>query len=310
MDKSNALRRLRRRRWARRLTAAAIGLGVTFAVVEIGLRLLSWWLVVPLTVPKQTADFLVLCAGDSHTEGIGAPASMSYPDQLEGLLNQRDPSQSYSVVNVGRAGANSSEAADLALAFLGKSPQQPDLILFIAGKNNDHNLRSARLFPNIAAEADYRQWATSLLAESRAYRLSQITLRRLQLLTQAEDAERVLNSNDFFHERGAEEQRLMSDWIMLDLRALTEVLPGRVVVGNYWHDVQWVDQACRRAQDELGIPFVELRGFGRQLPKIAAEIGKLTEPRLGGHPNERGYALIARAVRDELAERGLLPAVD
>ena len=49
----------------------------------------------------------ILCIGDSFTFGIGAPRDLSYPAQLEKLLNQAAPGVKYSVINRGWPGQSS-----------------------------------------------------------------------------------------------------------------------------------------------------------------------------------------------------------
>lgn len=53
--------------------------------------------------------YRILCVGDSHTRGVGAPAALSYPRQLQRLLEAEYPGARFAVVNAGIPGSNSSD---------------------------------------------------------------------------------------------------------------------------------------------------------------------------------------------------------
>jgi len=152
--------------------------GVVFALVvlEIALRLLgsmharehaeTW--AVEETGRPEGCERLVLCVGDSWTEGIGAAVGNAYPDQLERLLDADPATADVCVVNRGRSAQNTA----LMLESLHGQIEalHPDLILVLCGHANQWNFHGG---------ADYlRQhtaWAGPLdaLARIRVFQLGQ-----------------------------------------------------------------------------------------------------------------------------------------
>jgi lysophospholipase L1-like esterase len=53
--------------------------------------------------------YRILCVGDSHTRGVGAPTALSYPRQLQRLLEAAYPGARFMVMNAGIPGSNSSD---------------------------------------------------------------------------------------------------------------------------------------------------------------------------------------------------------
>jgi len=82
---------------------------------------------------KKEENYTILCLGDSHTRGMGAPEGMDYPSQLGILLNHKS-NKKFNVINLGFAAQNSSQ-------LLYKLPSQinlykPDLIILLTGGAN------------------------------------------------------------------------------------------------------------------------------------------------------------------------------
>jgi hypothetical protein len=83
---------------------------------------------------------LVFAVGDSYTEGTGLPADMSYPAQLDLMLNRDDHgiySKRFGVVNLGLSGYGGEQE----LIALERATQQigsPSVIMYL-GCDNDHD---------------------------------------------------------------------------------------------------------------------------------------------------------------------------
>ncbi len=132
------------------ITAAILaGLVLAFIVFESGLRIMgaakgnNTTLNFQASEAKQ-ADYTILCLGDSNTFGLGAEKTMSYPRQLERLLNAQKPQQKFNIINAGRPGNNTSlviESARTALKTL-----SPDLVIILAGANNYWNFSGYRTY--------------------------------------------------------------------------------------------------------------------------------------------------------------------
>lgn len=121
-----------------------------FVTLEAGLQaaVLVRDLFAPRPAPTGDAALTVLCAGDSNTFGVGAPAGSSYPDQLQKLLRERT-SQPWSVVNLGRPGLNSTGARREVERYLARGSAAA--VLFLGGVNNRWNAGGLEV---VAGETD------------------------------------------------------------------------------------------------------------------------------------------------------------
>ncbi|MFH1295033.1 MAG: GDSL-type esterase/lipase family protein [bacterium] len=81
---------------------------------------------------------VILCVGDSITYGSGAPASQSYPNQLQGLLGS-----AYRVVNRGQPGWTADQVRDHLDAWL--TEDQPDIVVVMVGVNDMRKKQKASL---------------------------------------------------------------------------------------------------------------------------------------------------------------------
>jgi len=86
---------------------------------------------------KANASNTILCIGDSVTFGIGAPSDLSYPAQLQKMLNESGSESKYSVINRGWPGQNSAQF----LLRLEKYLQEfkPDIVTILIGAQNQVN---------------------------------------------------------------------------------------------------------------------------------------------------------------------------
>ena len=80
----------------------------------------------------------ITCVGDSHTFGVGTSMQYSYPKQLEKLLNNNNPSQRFSVINLGRPGASPSLQFKELKKFLDRN--DTDLVILLTGRNVSHEV--------------------------------------------------------------------------------------------------------------------------------------------------------------------------
>ena len=83
-------------------------------------------------------EFLVIVVGDSYTQGTGLPADMSFPNQLDLILNQDDQGfyvKRFGVVNLGVAGFGGEQSL-VRLRLWGTQHKPPAIILYF-GCDND-----------------------------------------------------------------------------------------------------------------------------------------------------------------------------
>lgn len=117
----------------------SLGILVGLGAVELSLRLTG---VFYLRTRKDhvrllTGATVILCMGDSHTAGLGAPAGKDYPHQLQELLEVSDPNKKFVVINRGTPGFNTAKVLHNLPVYLEQF--QPQILLLLVGMNNDWN---------------------------------------------------------------------------------------------------------------------------------------------------------------------------
>ncbi len=116
----------------------------------------------------------ILCVGDSHTFGIGAPEGRSYPDQLREKLKQGgDPRE---VVNIGLPGLATHEMLPRLHDAVAKS--KPSCVLFLGGTNDLY--RGDTLLQVGAADTSLAARAHALLSRLRTFRMVKAGVRILK----------------------------------------------------------------------------------------------------------------------------------
>lgn len=128
-------------------------------------------------------DFIVLCLGDSYTYGVGAGVSLSYPAQLEKVVNESHPSSGVRVINYGVPGMNSSTLALNFSKYLDEI--KPSIVLVCIGRNDNWNMENVN-FDDLKIQKNnlfYLNKASSVLIHSRLYKLFRYFTRRNLLLS-------------------------------------------------------------------------------------------------------------------------------
>ncbi|MBU1148053.1 MAG: hypothetical protein KKD11_06830 [Candidatus Omnitrophica bacterium] len=125
------------------------GFIITFFVLEVGLRLGSYFYYfyrARSSVDRSINEDAVriLCIGDSFTFGVGGTEGHSYPEQLEKILNKKNPLRRFVVYNCGIPGANSSMMLRRLPGWLSK--YRPHFVITMAGLNNSWNLSESNYF--------------------------------------------------------------------------------------------------------------------------------------------------------------------
>ena len=77
----------------------------------------------------------ILCLGDSFTFGCGADKGYSYPEQLQRILNEKEPHKKFVVYNSGICSLTSSQLLLHLEANLSKA--KPDIVVILIGWNDD-----------------------------------------------------------------------------------------------------------------------------------------------------------------------------
>ena len=308
----------------------AAGLMLALVLLELSLRLGPLFIHVdPAPIAHHGGTILAL--GDSHTYGMWVPAEDAYPGQLQALLDERAPGR-YNVVNLGLPGMNSSEIIARLPGWIARF--RPFAVVVSIGVNNRWNWSDTfetRRFPAL------RDWLANLRL-TRLYNLARIRLG--QFLFAPEHAQRPEIATTFFsgedarveHRDAASGELLISHMgtplsgthatpalrkLRADLekiRLITEQHHVRLVLLTYpafdlpglasgFTLPQVMSQAMREFSAHYDLPLVDTRDhfaglFAPGVPRAEYFASELDE-----HPNQAGYAEVARLVADVFEPR-------
>lgn len=147
-------------------------------------------------VKTRDNSFTILCVGDSHTYGIGAPSGCSYPEQLQERA-YRQCEQPINVINAGVPGSNSGQI----YSVLEKSLPElhPALVLILFGQND---LWSSRDIPlewksGNNSKRSYLDWLWRDLQKSRVIRTLNILTYNLKHNNEQSEVRFATASPDF-----------------------------------------------------------------------------------------------------------------
>ncbi|MDP8257111.1 MAG: SGNH/GDSL hydrolase family protein [Candidatus Alcyoniella australis] len=304
------------RPWYFYFGALFFSLILTLLIIELIVGLLSWavyerpdfaGMQIGVSGPDST---LIICLGDSHTYGVGAPKGRDYPTTLELVLNERAGMQGFAVLNLGQPGHNSSDALLELESFIEQSPVKPDLLVLCVGKNNMNSLRNASILPEHVREMSLPERLDYMLAHSGAYRISKMTIQRFRELRADRDPrvdDQNFNYGQFVPTR---REPFLYQWALQDYRTAADrcaQLGTTLVMMNYWEPFGFVDRAMRLVADENDNVFFVNQNFPiAGMPAYANAL--ISHPDM--HPNERGYYRIAKRLAAILIEQGLVHLPD
>lgn len=132
---------------SKRLFSFTIGIVLCLIILEIGLRVVGLFyarMSQSDTVSKNNSGETILCVGDSVTFGIGAPRGLSYPAQLQTLLNESESGRKKIVINRGWPGQNSTQMLMRLERWLNEF--QPDIVTILIGAQNLDNYYGYKQF--------------------------------------------------------------------------------------------------------------------------------------------------------------------
>lgn len=120
----------------------------TLILLEVALRLSGQYLLWSRRKAQYdgTDIIRVACVGDSHTFGVGTSMQYSYPEQLERLLNDNNPPQRFSVINLGKPGASPRFQFEELKNFFDNNTA--DLVILLTGRNYNIDLETWEMAPS------------------------------------------------------------------------------------------------------------------------------------------------------------------
>lgn len=319
--------------WAGRLLGAAL-IGIVGAALLVELVLQAASLVVagdPAARLTTAADrIVVLCAGDSHTWGLGK----GYPAALAKRLGER--SRRYQVVNLGVPGSNTAELRRRFPGWL--DTFQPAVVVVWSGVNNLSNRTDTDVWERQAGVAPLPLWQR-VVETSRLWRFVR-WWRHQAALERALPKEGVLfapalyrDPNDStttfrrelpggmdLQEHEHRRDELAPEEVVrvtaLDVAWLAKTARARgipMVVVTYpipYAGFVPVNEGIERGATEAGIPVVHSSDAVKRLvAREGQEIApKLVDPSI--HPTQILYDEVGALILELLDERGWLPAPD
>ena len=272
-----------------------------FFVRATGSELASTWV---------TGNLRVLCLGDSNTFGLhlrGIRETHSYPAQLESLWNGSGGQPPLEVLNFGIPGMNSSairrDLPDLLRRLV------PDFVILMVGAN-DTWTEPAELDPSRDRDDAVLRW---LVRNSRVHRLYSLLRRRLdplEMTVELQHASRTprRGKGDGPPPEGGERKERRPPTLLANLEAVahaTTEAGARLLLMTYPTDVKvygFANRSIRRVAIRSDTPLIDLRAAFRPLcPRTACRDLLFRD----GHPNARGYALVAETIVAYLRQSGL-----
>jgi hypothetical protein len=154
-----------------RLLALTLGAVFCLIVFEAALRVIGYLELRGARPPAPPDDgkFRITCIGNSYTYGSGAPRGMSYPEQLERLLDTAAPGR-YQVTNRGLPNVNSSFIAENLPRWLDRD--RPHIVFAMVGEPNMWNKYGYQDYRR--AISKFEAGPAALLGPLRSLRLVQL----------------------------------------------------------------------------------------------------------------------------------------
>jgi len=293
-------------RWALRLAVALVLLELALQLAAPLYRSLTARDAGPTAAD---ASLTVLCVGDSHTFGLHMPRAFSYPDRLAALLDRRFAAP-VRVVNRGVPGRNSGQVATDLPADLREVG--PDIVLILAGINDTWNRDAEGAGPSeLLGRLKLVRLVRVLIAGVTSAPVFEVRSdERGQLVVDRGDGGKPVNTG-----AGAMGVRSGAELAASVERQLRRALGhvrdagSRPVLMTYAEnqgEFATVNQAIRSLARSEGVLLVDHERLFA--PLFEAE-GYETFMLNDHHPNARGYAQMAVAIDQALAEAGCVPGL-
>ncbi len=122
------------------LFASFTGIVTIFLILELSLRIVGYIHeknnIIQNYKLAENADKVVICLGDSFTEGFGSSKGNDYPSVLNNLI-QGEFGEEYQTINLGQSGKNTTQIREEFNLYL--ENHTPELVILMAGSANYWN---------------------------------------------------------------------------------------------------------------------------------------------------------------------------
>lgn len=242
-------------------------------------------------------EFAIICLGDSFTYGWGVDASLTYPRQLERMLNSADSTRKFKIYNLAVPGSNSSQHLKY-LKELIKKYNKPDLVIILTGANDVWNLAESNIYRLPGANRDKDRLIMYKIklffADFRIYKMAKILLLNLKGKTPESEV-------DLFSQLPQQKDVNLEDSSRLVRYNLTEIYlllkanNIRMIFQNYPTGDPCGEGTVENTAKSLDVPFVNnYANFNTELKRVNPKDLFLYD---NSHPTAAGYAIIAEALR-------------
>jgi lysophospholipase L1-like esterase len=304
------------RRFVRRAAFALLTVGILFGLLETGLRVAGhyvqarYWRDIAARVQPNAVN--VLAIGESTTIGIWVEKDESYPRQLEKKLREHYGTDAINVIIPPHIGQNTSQVLHRFDKYL--STFKPAAVIIMAGVNNTWSLDESNLARFLPARA-VRLRARMLLDKSRALKL-------IRLLVYASEVKAMGLGRSISAEMSGKPR--YTSWP--PPRDFRDALEPEVFRELWRHDVGQMLRASKAAGARpilMSYPTWRLPSYADLETMAMEEKVSLVRNDLSfkplvddgtakevlfpdGHPNARGYAIIAANVFKVLVKEHVL----
>jgi lysophospholipase L1-like esterase len=304
------------RRLVRRAAFALLAVGILFGLLEAGLRIAGhyvqarYWRDIAARVQPNSVNLLAI--GESTTIGIWVEKDESYPRQLERKLREHYGTNAINVIIPPHIGQNTSQVLHRFDGYL--STFKPAVVIVMAGVNNTWSLDESNLGRFLPAWA-VRLRARMLLDKSRVLKLIRLLLHASEV--KGQDVRRTIFAEmrgrprytswppprDF---RDAFEPEVFRELWRHDvgqmLRA-SKAAGARPILMSYptWRLPSYADLETMAMEENVSLVRNDL-SFKPLVDDGTAKDVLFPD----GHPNARGYAIIAANVFKVLVKEHVL----
>jgi lysophospholipase L1-like esterase len=252
----------------------------------------------------------ILCLGDSTTYGIGASNvnEFSYPSQLQKLFDNIIPNNNYKVINLGKPGINSSQLLNRFEKNVAE--YKPDIIIIMVGINDPWNFEESNIldFYNVPAAKQLYMRIELLLNQSKLFRFLKLVFMssKFNELTVPDFDNKTLSHAVEFYSSDPAKATAFHDAIVNNITKLKEIADHHnvTIIFMKYHNIGWghPEPIIHHTYEQLGVPVVD----NESLFKKATQLGIKVLGNDNWHPNDIGYALIAKSIFNKMVALKIL----